>query len=355
MKKQVLFSLCLTASAAAFVTGCATKQSAEQQAAEQETIEMIQQEEQEIQNEVNAEPVVTPTEATPEVEAAPATEAPAAEPAKEELRPVVTPVHPQPVEYTVTSGDSISALAVRFNVRKADILALNPELRKDPNALKIGQKVKFPAGTDVTVKAKPRKAAAPAAAPAAKGATYTVKAGDVLGGIAIRHGVKVADIKKANNLKSDAIWVGQKLTIPGAKKAVEPAKKAPAKKAPAKKAEPKKTETKKAEPKVVAPAVEPVAEPVNEAPLPPPPVVEEPAMPESPDMGLPPPPPPVEAATPAEPQTFDYVVGENEDIVSIAFKWGVNPATIRALNNIDAAQGNAVAPGTTLRLPKAQE
>ena len=42
---------------------------------------------------------------------------------------------------------------------------------------------------------------------------YKVKGGDVLGSIALRHGVKVADIKKWNNLRSDVIRTGQRLNI----------------------------------------------------------------------------------------------------------------------------------------------
>lgn len=42
---------------------------------------------------------------------------------------------------------------------------------------------------------------------------YKVRSGDVLGSIAMRHGVKVADIKKWNNLRSDVIRTGQRLNI----------------------------------------------------------------------------------------------------------------------------------------------
>jgi membrane-bound lytic murein transglycosylase D len=42
---------------------------------------------------------------------------------------------------------------------------------------------------------------------------YKVKRGDVLGSIAIRHGVKVADLKKWNNLKGNNIRVGQRINI----------------------------------------------------------------------------------------------------------------------------------------------
>jgi membrane-bound lytic murein transglycosylase D len=42
---------------------------------------------------------------------------------------------------------------------------------------------------------------------------YKVQNGDVLGSIAMRHGVRVADIKKWNNLASDVIRSGQRLNI----------------------------------------------------------------------------------------------------------------------------------------------
>ncbi|MEJ7647260.1 MAG: LysM peptidoglycan-binding domain-containing protein [Chryseolinea sp.] len=42
---------------------------------------------------------------------------------------------------------------------------------------------------------------------------YRVRNGDVLGSIAIRHGVKVTDLKKWNNLRSNTIHVGQRLNI----------------------------------------------------------------------------------------------------------------------------------------------
>lgn len=42
---------------------------------------------------------------------------------------------------------------------------------------------------------------------------YRVRSGDVLGSIAMRHGVRVNDLKKWNNLRSNTIHVGQRLNI----------------------------------------------------------------------------------------------------------------------------------------------
>jgi len=45
--------------------------------------------------------------------------------------------------------------------------------------------------------------------------TYTVKKGDTLWGISQEYGTTVSELKKANNLKSDLINIGQTLKIPG--------------------------------------------------------------------------------------------------------------------------------------------
>lgn len=335
MKQQVLVTLSLAA--AALITGCATKQTASADRARLEAAEVTAAEERQEQAEVAAEPVIEPTEAEPlpVIETAPeATPAPA----PVEAKPVKPIEHPKPVAYTVTAGDSISALSVRFGVRQADILALNPSLRGNPDRLMIGQKVYLPAGTDVTKAPKPR--AAKPAAPAKGTTVYVVQPGDVLGGIALTHGVSIASIQKANNLKGDTIFVGQKLSIPGAKaRGRVIAKKDPASK-PAAKPTPKKTEPKPAPaPKAEEPKAEPAPAIAEPEPLPPPPVEE--------GLGaeaLPPPPP----APAADTQT--YVVQPGEDLVQVAIKWGVTLSTLRAANGLDDAT-TEVAPGTTLKIP----
>ncbi len=60
----------------------------------------------------------------------------------------------------------------------------------------------------------------------AQAATYVVKKGDTLSGIAKRSGTTVAELKKTNRLKSDLIRVGQKLTVPTLSTQVEAVRKA---------------------------------------------------------------------------------------------------------------------------------
>ncbi|MCU0792445.1 MAG: LysM peptidoglycan-binding domain-containing protein [Opitutaceae bacterium] len=69
-------------------------------------------------------------------------------------------------------------------------------------------------GQTLTVPAMPASDASVAAATDA-GNTYTVVAGDTLGAIARRQGTTVAALRTANNLSGDNLRVGQKLVVPG--------------------------------------------------------------------------------------------------------------------------------------------
>jgi LysM repeat protein len=119
--------------------------------------------------------------------------------------------------YTVKSGDTLGGIAGRHGVRLSQVLSWNG--LKVTSIIYPGQKIRLGAGTAVA--AAPAKAAAPAAT---RSASYVIKSGDTLSGIAARHGVKLADILSANRLKvTSVIYPGQKLAIPGKASAVQPA------------------------------------------------------------------------------------------------------------------------------------
>ena len=119
--------------------------------------------------------------------------------------------------YTVKSGDTLGGIAGRHGVRLSQVLSWNG--LKVTSIIYPGQKIRLGAGTAVA--AAPAKAAAPAAT---RSASYVIKSGDTLSGIAARHGVKLADILSANRLKvTSIIYPGQKLAIPGKTAAVQPA------------------------------------------------------------------------------------------------------------------------------------
>ena len=199
--------------------------------------------------------------------------APAPEP---EPVPVVKQAPAGTGVYVVQPGDILGRIAIKHGVSRQAILDANPSV-KDPNKLKVGQKLKIPArGTGITDKPKTAKpAAAPAAAkpkkalPAKEGFTvYTVKKGDILGRIAKAHGTTQKAILAANDIKdANRIREGQQLYVPASGAAAP---------APAPAAAP--AETKPAQKPVAKPAgksVKVIEKPAAEKPAATPPPVDE--------------------------------------------------------------------------------
>lgn len=146
--------------------------------------------------------------------------------------------------YVVKKGDYLSTIGLRHGVTAKEIADANGIGLNDK--ILVGQKLKIPA-------AKPK---AEEKNVVAEGEIYVVKKGDVLGTIARKHKISVAQLKKANNLKSDMIRVGQKLVIPTKKAAGTPEKSA----APAEKKSEEKAPTEKS-----APAAKPAEAPEKPA------------------------------------------------------------------------------------------
>lgn len=163
-------------------------------------------------------PVVQQTPA-PTPPAPPVTPAPDAEPAKAPVAPAKTP---EVEKYVIGENDTISEISRKLNIPRAELMEAN-NLREGQQ-IYIGDELIIPQpkkAEPAIVKAdepqtpeKPKPSPAKPATPSAPAATYTVKLGDTLTKIAREHGVSVADLKLANNMKSDFINGGQKLKIP---------------------------------------------------------------------------------------------------------------------------------------------
>jgi LysM repeat protein len=229
--------------------------------------------------------------------------------------------------YTVQKGDSLSKIAARVGVSPREITELNN--LKNPNQIRIGQKLLLPShakkvpsatGTPTASAAKP--AAKPAASAVDSGSTHTVQSGDTLGKLAAKYGTSVAALKQVNNLKSDVIRIGQKLKLPGAAPVPAPAP---------------------------APAPATAAAPVVEsAPAPAPAAVPAPVAPASAAMSAPVPAANPLSALPTDEAPFPYTAKEGETLDSLAVKFSVSKDSIRRLNNLES---DTIRPGQRLQIP----
>ncbi|HPA16736.1 MAG TPA: LysM peptidoglycan-binding domain-containing protein [Verrucomicrobiae bacterium] len=113
-------------------------------------------------------------------------------------------------DYTVKSGDSLWKIGKRFGVPVDVILQVNG-MKSD--RLSIGQVLKIPPKQPKVAPGAPAPSSSPAAAPLGPG-QYMVRQGDTLWDIARAHDVSVQEIRQANKLKSNALQIGQILTIP---------------------------------------------------------------------------------------------------------------------------------------------
>lgn len=119
--------------------------------------------------------------------------------------------------YTVRSGDTLAAIAMRTGTTPGALVSRN-HLRGGGNHLSIGQRLSVPkTAAQARAEAARAKAAAAARAAAIRRATYVVRSGDTLSAIAARKGVTLAALLKANHLSTRSVLqIGQKVRIPGA-------------------------------------------------------------------------------------------------------------------------------------------
>jgi soluble lytic murein transglycosylase-like protein len=110
--------------------------------------------------------------------------------------------------YTVEPGDTLSEIAQQSGTSTRAIM--NENGLASPHRIRIGQQLRLP--HDGAAHAVEAASATPAAAPSS---SYTVASGDTIGHIAVRLGVRRADLIAANDLKNpNRIRVGQTLVVP---------------------------------------------------------------------------------------------------------------------------------------------
>ena len=121
----------------------------------------------------------------------------------------------EPLTYTVQAGDYLFGIASRMGVRLTALLETNAITAT--SLIYPGMRLTVPAGGVVPAPKTPSPAApAPSVpAPSVPAATYTVRSGDSLSGIAGRMGVKVSALLAANSLTiASVIHPGAQMIVP---------------------------------------------------------------------------------------------------------------------------------------------
>jgi LysM repeat protein len=237
--------------------------------------------------------------------------------------------------HSVQKGETLSSIASSYGISWKALAEYNS--LSNPNRLKVGQEIRIPESLGAAEPVKHYSAPAssrPAASSIKQGSSYTIQKGDYLSSIAKRSGLTVNEIKVANNLKSDSIVAGKKLTIPKKGEVKAPAV---AKAVPAKAANP-------------APAKAAVAAPAASLPAPAPMADSAPATtatsatvaPAVPAAAAP-------VASSASAPVYEHVLYPGETLDDVARQYGSSQQEIMKLNNItDPA---SVKPGTKLLVP----
>lgn len=237
-----------------------------------------------------------------------------AEPLPAPLPPPATLPPRAGTPHTVRRGETLSAIALQHRMTWRELADFNSIA--DPNSIRVGQTILIPPAPGA---AAPAPAVTPrAAAPVAGDGHYVVQPGDNLTVIARRHNTTVSALRQVNNLTSDTIRVGQRLTLPqGSAAPATPAAAGPESATPA-------------TPRAV-PTPRPVATPATPATATP-----APAAPEAP-------------APPADDRAFTIVVEEGDTLESISASYVVSVEALRRENNL--APNAQVRPGDRLRIP----
>lgn len=114
--------------------------------------------------------------------------------------------------YTVKRGDTLSGIANSHHISVSNLKSWN---NLKSNVIYVGQKLKVSSQKAAAAsKNKVQTMSVPAKKTTASG-SYIVKSGDSLGLIAVKYATTVAALKKLNGLKSNLIFAGQKLKVPG--------------------------------------------------------------------------------------------------------------------------------------------
>jgi membrane-bound lytic murein transglycosylase D len=129
------------------------------------------------------------------------------------------------VRHKIRRGETVSKIARRYGVSQASILQANNLGRR--SKIYAGKTLMIPTVNGTPYKSSSRKGKKSSSkVVASKNGKYRVKYGDTLWDIAVAHGVSVSELKRINRLSSNKIYTGRVLNIPskGTRKPIDKSK-----------------------------------------------------------------------------------------------------------------------------------
>ncbi|WP_313813548.1 LysM peptidoglycan-binding domain-containing protein [Glutamicibacter sp.] len=130
--------------------------------------------------------------------------------------------------YTVKAGDTLSGIAAKHNMSLQALLSKNNI--SSSKIIRPGDKIKVNGGSNDSSKSS-SKSSAPKAS--SSSASYTVKSGDTLSGIAAKHGMKLSELLSINGISaSKKIFPGDKVKVSGSGSSTKSSSSAPKSSAP---------------------------------------------------------------------------------------------------------------------------
>lgn len=221
-----------------------------------------------------------------------------------------TQVTYKPYYHDVRPGDTSVTISKKYDVSRQALMAANPRVDFGGGLIP-GSRIVIPGKTTTSAPAKPSPPPQ-----GAVGGTYTVRSGDSLKAIAIKHGTTTANLADLNGIKNpDKLLIGQRIVLPGGKASSSSRNVASA--APKSPTVPKYTPG-----------------PVSSDTVPLPGMGLAPTAPTPPKSTQPPPSPPPSSDT--HRGVLAYRVDATDSIESIAQQFSTTPQRIREMNHLPA-------------------
>ena len=234
-----------------------------------------------------------------------------------------TQVTYKPYYHDVRPGDTSTTISKKYDVSRQALMTANPRVDFGGGLIP-GSRIVIPGKSTASTPPK-----SPSPTKTAAGGTYTVRSGDSLKAIAIKHGTTTANLAALNGIKNpDKLLVGQHIVLPGGK--------APSNTRQIASTAPKSPSVPKYTPS-----------PASSDTVPLPGMGLAPAVPPTPPSTPAPTPPP--AASDIHRGVLAYRVDATDSIESIANQFSTTPQRIREMNHLPAT--TKLASGDEIMVP----